>query len=69
MTAKETAAAALDLVTEHLGERPVVAVVYSHSHADHLGGVRGIVEEADVRSGNDRRECRRMVIKIGTDAR
>jgi alkyl sulfatase BDS1-like metallo-beta-lactamase superfamily hydrolase len=51
LTAKETAAAALNLVTEHLGERPVVAVVYSHSHADHLGGVRGIVEEADVRAG------------------
>jgi alkyl sulfatase BDS1-like metallo-beta-lactamase superfamily hydrolase len=51
LTAKETAAAALDLVTEHLGERPVVAVVYSHSHADHLGGVRGIVDEADVRAG------------------
>ncbi len=33
-----------------LGERPVVAVVYSHSHADHFGGVRGVVDEADVRS-------------------
>ena len=30
---------------------PVSAVIYSHSHADHWGGVRGIVEEADVRSG------------------
>jgi len=29
----------------------VVAVVYSHSHADHFGGVRGVVDEADVRSG------------------
>jgi alkyl sulfatase BDS1-like metallo-beta-lactamase superfamily hydrolase len=47
----ETAAAALELVTEHLGERPVVAVVYSHSHADHWGGVRGVIDEADVRSG------------------
>ena len=51
LTMTETAAAALALVTEHLGERPVVAVVYSHSHADHWGGVRGIVDEADVRSG------------------
>ena len=51
LTAKETAAAALKLVNETLGERPVVAVVYSHSHADHFGGVRGIVDEADVRSG------------------
>jgi alkyl sulfatase BDS1-like metallo-beta-lactamase superfamily hydrolase len=51
LTAKETAAAALQLVNEQLGERPVVAVVYSHSHVDHFGGVRGIVDEADVRSG------------------
>ena len=47
----ETAKAAYDLVTQHLGRRPIVAVVYSHSHVDHYGGVRGIVDEADVRSG------------------
>lgn len=51
LTAKETAAAALEFINEKLGERPVVAVVYSHSHADHFGGVRGVVDEADVRSG------------------
>ncbi len=51
LTAKETARAALDFINEKLGKRPVVAVVYSHSHADHFGGVRGVVEEADVRSG------------------
>ncbi len=51
LTTKETAAAALALVTQHLGQRPVVAVVYSHSHADHFGGVRGVVDEADVRAG------------------
>jgi alkyl sulfatase BDS1-like metallo-beta-lactamase superfamily hydrolase len=51
LTAKETAAAALKFVNEQLGERPVVAVVYSHSHADHFGAVRGVVDEADVRSG------------------
>jgi alkyl sulfatase BDS1-like metallo-beta-lactamase superfamily hydrolase len=51
LTAKETAKAALDFINEKLGKRPVVAVVYSHSHADHFGGVRGVVEEADVRSG------------------
>ncbi len=49
--AAETARAAKELVDEHLGELPVVAVIYSHSHADHWGGVRGIVDEADVRSG------------------
>jgi alkyl sulfatase BDS1-like metallo-beta-lactamase superfamily hydrolase len=51
LTAKETAAAALKFVNEQLGERPVVAVVYSHSHADHFGGVRGVVDEEDVQSG------------------
>lgn len=51
LTAKETAAAALALVSEHLGVRPVVAVVYSHSHVDHFGGVRGVIDEADVKAG------------------
>lgn len=51
LTAKETAKAALDFINEQLGARPVVAVVYSHSHADHFGGVRGVVDEKDVRSG------------------
>jgi alkyl sulfatase BDS1-like metallo-beta-lactamase superfamily hydrolase len=51
LTAKETAAAALALLEEHVGRRPVVAVVYSHSHADHFGGVRGVVDEVDVRAG------------------
>lgn len=51
LTAKETAAAALKFINEQLGERPVTGVVYSHSHADHFGGVRGVVDEADVRSG------------------
>jgi alkyl sulfatase BDS1-like metallo-beta-lactamase superfamily hydrolase len=51
LTNRETAAAALALVNEHLGERPVVAVVYSHSHVDHFGGVRGVVDEADVKAG------------------
>jgi len=51
LTAKETAAAALKFINEKLGARPVVAVVYSHSHGDHFGGVRGVVDEADVKSG------------------
>jgi len=51
LTAKETARAALAFINEKLGPRPVVGVVYSHSHADHFGGVRGVVDEADVRSG------------------
>jgi alkyl sulfatase BDS1-like metallo-beta-lactamase superfamily hydrolase len=51
LTAKETAKAALDFINEKLGKRPVVAVIYSHSHGDHFGGVRGVVDEADVDSG------------------
>ncbi len=51
LTAAETARAALNLVNEKLGKRPVVGVVYSHSHVDHWAGVRGVVNEADVTSG------------------
>ncbi len=51
LTAEETSRAALELINEQLGERPVVAVVYSHSHGDHWGGVRGVVDEEDVKSG------------------
>jgi len=47
----EMAKAAYDFVTSKLGKRPVLAVVYSHSHVDHYGGVRGIVDEADVTAG------------------
>ena len=52
LTASETARAAKELVDEHLGERPVVAVIYSHNHGDHWAGVRGIVDEADVSAGD-----------------
>ena len=47
----ETAAAALGLYRQHRGERPVVAVIYSHSHVDHFGGVFGVTSEAEVESG------------------
>ncbi len=47
----ETAAAAMDLYREHRGDRPVVAVIYTHSHVDHYGGVRAVVSEDDVASG------------------
>jgi alkyl sulfatase BDS1-like metallo-beta-lactamase superfamily hydrolase len=51
LTNRETAAAALELADQHLGKHPVSAVIYSHSHGDHYGGVRGIVSEADVKAG------------------
>ena len=47
----ETAAAALALYREHRGERPVVGVVYTHSHVDHFGGVKGVTSQADVDAG------------------
>ena len=43
LTANETAAAALKLVNDTLGPRPVTAMIYTHSHADHFGGARGIL--------------------------
>ena len=51
LVSKETAAAALAFANARLGARPVVAVVYSHSHVDHFGGVRGVIDEADVKAG------------------
>ncbi|MFM8305257.1 MAG: alkyl/aryl-sulfatase [Actinomycetota bacterium] len=50
----ETARASMGLVTQHLGERPVVAVVYTHSHVDHFGGVEGVVGPEDVAAGRTR---------------
>ncbi|MEY8099709.1 alkyl/aryl-sulfatase [Falsihalocynthiibacter sp. S25ZX9] len=51
LASKETAAAALKLINDTVGERPVVAVIYSHSHADHYGGVRGVISDEDVANG------------------
>jgi alkyl sulfatase BDS1-like metallo-beta-lactamase superfamily hydrolase len=52
MLSRETARAAWELFQEHVGGGlPVTAVIYSHSHTDHWGGVRGIVDQADVRAG------------------
>ncbi|MEN1417223.1 MBL fold metallo-hydrolase, partial [Pseudomonas aeruginosa] len=45
------AKAALDLYFQHRPQKPIVAVIYTHSHADHYGGVKGIISEADVKSG------------------
>lgn len=47
----ECSQAALELVKENLGDYPVKAVIYSHPHVDHFGGVRGVVDEEDVLSG------------------
>jgi alkyl sulfatase BDS1-like metallo-beta-lactamase superfamily hydrolase len=51
LTGAESAKAAMALVTDKLGKRPVVAVIYTHSHVDHFGGVLGVVNPADVAAG------------------
>ncbi|MFF1295794.1 MULTISPECIES: alkyl/aryl-sulfatase [unclassified Streptomyces] len=47
----ETAAAGLALYRGHRGDRPVTGVLYTHSHADHFGGVRGVVTDEEVAAG------------------
>ena len=47
----ETAMAALGLYRKHRGDRPVVGVIYTHSHVDHFGGVKGVTSQAEVDAG------------------
>ncbi len=51
LISREPAQKALELINQELGARPVSAVIYTHSHADHFGGVRGIISDADVAAG------------------
>ncbi|TQK29349.1 alkyl sulfatase dimerization domain-containing protein [Arthrobacter sp. SLBN-53] len=51
LVSTETAAAALALYRAHRGERVVTAVIYTHSHVDHFGGVLGVTTQADVDAG------------------
>ncbi|WP_407686160.1 alkyl/aryl-sulfatase [Mycobacterium sp. HUMS_1102779] len=52
LVSTEVAAAALGLYRAHRdGERPVVAVIYTHSHVDHFGGVLGVTSQAEVDAG------------------
>jgi alkyl sulfatase BDS1-like metallo-beta-lactamase superfamily hydrolase len=48
----EVARAALALYVQHRGARPVTAIIYTHSHVDHFGGVRGVADERDVAAGD-----------------
>ncbi|MGW6659584.1 alkyl/aryl-sulfatase [Rhodococcus sp. NPDC055024] len=47
----ETSSAAIKLVRDTLGDRPVTAIVITHCHGDHFLGVKGVVDEADVKAG------------------
>lgn len=51
LTSSETSRAGLALANEKLGERPVVAIIHTHSHADHFAGVMGVVTHEEVESG------------------
>jgi linear primary-alkylsulfatase len=51
LSSAETAKAALDLYRKHRGNKPIVAVIHSHSHIDHYGGVMGVVTHKDIQSG------------------
>jgi alkyl sulfatase BDS1-like metallo-beta-lactamase superfamily hydrolase len=54
LTTEATARASYDLITAQLGHRPVTAVIYTHSHADHFGGVLGVTTQAEVDAGKCR---------------
>jgi alkyl sulfatase BDS1-like metallo-beta-lactamase superfamily hydrolase len=51
LTYTETARKGLELYYQHRPKKPVLAVIYSHSHVDHFGGVKGVISEADVATG------------------
>ena len=51
LISRETASAAFALYRQHRGDRPVVGMIYTHSHIDHFGGVKGIISQDDVDSG------------------
>ncbi len=50
LTCKESASAAIAFARQHLGDKPVSAIVFTHSHADHFGGVLGVVSAEDARA-------------------
>jgi alkyl sulfatase BDS1-like metallo-beta-lactamase superfamily hydrolase len=45
LTAQETANKALKFAQKHLGKKPIKAIIYTHSHIDHFGGIKGIMQE------------------------
>jgi alkyl sulfatase BDS1-like metallo-beta-lactamase superfamily hydrolase len=51
MSGVESARQGMAMVREHVSDKPVAAVIYTHTHIDHYGGVKGIIDVADVASG------------------
>lgn len=54
LTSRETAAAAINLARKHLDPKPVVAIIFTHSHIDHFGGVLGVLSAKEIETGNIR---------------
>ena len=54
LTATETVRAAMEVVDKHFGKRPVKAILSTHSHVDHFGGIRALANEEDLASGKIR---------------
>ncbi|HRJ69641.1 MAG TPA: alkyl sulfatase dimerization domain-containing protein, partial [Beijerinckiaceae bacterium] len=50
LTARETAATAIAFARQHLGNKPISAIIYTHSHADHFGGTLGLVSAEEVKA-------------------
>ncbi|MFM8993042.1 MAG: MBL fold metallo-hydrolase [Actinomycetota bacterium] len=51
LTSEHTARVSLQLINQHVEALPVTAVIYTHSHADHFGGVLGVTSRAEVDAG------------------
>jgi alkyl sulfatase BDS1-like metallo-beta-lactamase superfamily hydrolase len=51
LTSIEGARAAMELYFKHRGRKPVTAVIFSHTHTDHWGGARGVLDDATLASG------------------
>ncbi len=51
LTVEAVARAAFDLLKQHVADKPILAVIYTHSHTDHFAGVTGIVDPRDVAAG------------------
>lgn len=54
LTTQQNAEAAMRMVRKHLGDKPITAIIYTHSHIDHFGGVDGVISVADAKANKVR---------------
>ncbi len=59
LTSRETAAAAMAFARKHLGDRPVSALIFTHSHVDHFGGALGVISAQRLAAARSRLSHRR----------